>query len=118
MTPFLYAMLCATLHYLGARAVITEPLWRRYPPEVAHWARCAACSGTWYGIMLGALLGWGFNLPFLGLPGRHLATPLVVGLCATWWTPVLAWIHVYCLFALAGLDQPAEEPSDVGHPKS
>lgn len=111
LTPLLYAMLCATAYYLGARAVITEPLWSRYPAWLEHWARCAACSGTWYGIVLGFAIGRTFDLPFLGLDGRHPATPFIIGLCATWWTPIAAWVQIYCLLALSSLDAPpVEEP--------
>ena len=50
---FFFPVLTAVFYYLSARATITEPLWRRYPPALDRFLSCAACSGFWYGLGLG-----------------------------------------------------------------
>lgn len=86
---FFFPVLTAVFYYLGARAVITEPLWRRYPPRLDAFLSCAACSGFWYGLGLG-VAGWTQDVPFLGMTGWN--TPILVGLMAIWWTPVMAMV--------------------------
>ena len=57
----LYALLTTSAYYLGARAVLTRPLWSRYPGWLDALMGCAACAGAWYGaagaLALGLALG-------------------------------------------------------------
>lgn len=45
----LFGILCATLHWLIARAEITKPLWSRAPGPIDKLLRCSGCSGWWLG---------------------------------------------------------------------
>jgi hypothetical protein len=89
-TLVLYALCTASLFYLGSRAMITAPLWSRYPTRFATFLDCAACSGTWYGAAVGYVGGYQLGLPFMGLPGDRLATVAAVALCAMAFTPIAA----------------------------
>lgn len=86
----LYALCTASLFYLGSRAVVTAPLWSRYPSKLAMFMDCAACSGTWYGAIAGYLGGYHLGLPFLGLEGDSPATVAAVSLCSMAFTPIAA----------------------------
>jgi hypothetical protein len=86
----LYALLTPSLFLLGSRATITRFLWSRYPSKLASFMDCSACSGTWYGFFTALTGGYYFGLPFLGLPGDSWTTVVIVGLCSTTWTPVIA----------------------------
>jgi hypothetical protein len=88
----LYAMLTTAAYYLGSRAVITEGLWGRYPPRLARFMDCAACSGFWYGALAAMILGWCAGIAPLGLPASAAYTPILVGLCSMVWTPITAGI--------------------------
>lgn len=88
-----YALLTSALFYLGSRAIITRWLWSKYPPSIAQWADCAACSGAWYGVAVGALgrvAATQASIPWL--PPYLMAwwAPIVVGLCSVVWTPIVA----------------------------
>lgn len=68
----LYPFLAAASYHLGARAAITAPLWRTWEgTRFDRFLSCAACSGTWYG-MLWALIGYSVDWTFFG--------------AAAWWT--------------------------------
>jgi hypothetical protein len=108
MVP-LYAMLCAALYYLAARAKITEFAWSRYPRWLDYYTLCAACSGVLYGVIVAFGIGWYLDVPFLVLPGRFWLTPVVVGLCSLVWTPWLAAKH---LAALETTSPPPKPPMD------
>lgn len=95
-TAVIYPVLSTSLYMLGARDLITAPLWRSYPPWLDKFMTCAACSGTWYGAGL-AVLGAGFNLPFFGLPGYHIGTVVVVALYTKVLTPIIAQSHIAAL---------------------
>jgi hypothetical protein len=85
----IYALLTPSLFYLGSRAVITSWLWSRYPPKLAKFMDCSACSGFWYGVLVSAVL----RLPvpvYSGLRSEFI--PLLVGLCAIVWTPIVGGI--------------------------
>jgi len=114
----LYPILCVTLYYLFARAEITRFLWKRYPKWIDHWALCPACSGTWYGAAVAGFFGWYLDWPFLGLPGRFWLTPIVVGLCSTFWTPVVGNWHTNAMLRLAGADESGEIDTGVKGAKS
>lgn len=90
LSAILYALLTGSLFYLGSRAVITMPLWRRYPPALARFMDCPACTGFWYGLLVSLTLGGYFDLNYLGLHGRSFVTPLVVALCSITTTPIAA----------------------------
>lgn len=93
-TVLLYALLTTSLYYLGVRAKITRWLWSRYPKWLDNFMMCAACSGFWYGLAVGFVGGWDYDLPFLGLAGRSWITPFVVAFCSIVWTPIIAAIHL------------------------
>lgn len=117
-TLILYALCSSSLFYLGSRALITSWLWTRYPIRFAVFMDCPACSGTWYGFTLAIVGGYGFGLPFLGLPGAHPATVVIVGLVSMTVTPLLAGLMQVALDA-AGHAAPAEDhpegdPDDSG----
>lgn len=93
-----YAVLCAALFYLGSRALITRPLWSRYPPRMGKLMDCAACSGFWYGALLEAFVGPALKLDVMGMPHSPL-TAIVVALCMLVLTPITAGLMQW------GLDQ-------------
>lgn len=86
----LYPLLSTALYYLGSRALITEAIWRRYPPELARFADCAACTGFWWGLILALTLGQHEHMDFLSLSHDDLVTPIVVAFCSLVWTPIVA----------------------------
>jgi hypothetical protein len=110
MTIVLYSLLTTALYYLFARAMITKPLWSRYPPWLDYYTMCAACSGFAYGVVVALAIGWTQDIPFLGLPGRFWVTPVVVGLGSIVWTPILGDFHVRALQNL-GITAPGVTPS-------
>ncbi len=113
MTLILYALLTTALYYLFARAMITKPLWSRYPRWLDYYTMCAACSGFLYGIAVAFAIGWTQDLPFLGLSGRFLGTPIVVGLGSLVWTPILGDFHVRALLQLGVPDPKVDAPVDT-----
>ena len=108
----LYALLTTATYYLLARAMITKPLWSRYPRWLDYYTMCAACSGLLYGVVVALAIGWTQDLPFAGLPGRFWLTPPLVGLSSMIWMPILASLHVGALVQLGVEDPkvPAPEP--------
>jgi len=82
-----YALLTSAAFYLGSRATITQVLWSRYPPKLARYFDCAACSGTAYGLAVGVgALAVGAAPPELSA----WWSPIVVALCSMVWTPIVA----------------------------
>lgn len=81
-----YSILSAAMFYLGSRALITRPLWSRYPSPVAHFMDCPACTGFWWGLVCALVFGYDVG-PFLG---DDITTPLIVALCTLWSTPITA----------------------------
>ena len=118
-TILLFAFLTTALYYLGAWAKITTFLWSRYSPFFTEFTECAACSGTWYGFVVG-LWGWYLDLPFLGLSPARIQAPtyaLVVGMCAMVWTPILAWMQLRVLHDLAqAREKPEEQAGEIKAP--
>lgn len=102
MTWAIYPMMSGALYYLASRAEITRWLWSRYPKWLDNFTLCAACLGFWLSLALGVAGGWYLGLPFLGLPGRTLYTPLVVAVCGIVWTPPIAYIVLESLARLSG----------------
>jgi hypothetical protein len=111
-TLILYCLTTTSTYYLLARAMITKPLWSRYPAWLDYYTSCAACSGFLYGVTVAVAIGLPYDLPFLGLPGRSWLTPVVVGLGSMVWTPILAYVHVYALLNLGVADPRAEQPAE------
>lgn len=87
-TAVLYAFTTTALYYLGAWARITEAFWSRYPARLARFMECAACVGTWWGLVLGLLGAWQ-GWAFLELPGRSPWAVVSVALCTMVTTPIL-----------------------------
>lgn len=99
----LYALLTPALWYLFSRAVLTERLWSWYEkkfPRFGEFMKCAACAGTWWGFVVGAFGHKVLDLRFLEIDSRW--SFLLVGLCAMWWTPVLAAVHDRAMRWLGG----------------
>jgi hypothetical protein len=90
MAIILYMLVTPALYYLGSRAMITSFLWLRYPARLSLFMDCSACSGTWYGAIVGSIGGYYLDLPFLGLDGDRPATIIVIALCSMTWTPIIA----------------------------
>ncbi len=111
-TLLLYALCTGSMFYLGSRAVITSWLWSRYPPKLASFMDCSACSGTWYGALIGYLGGYHLGLAFLGLPGDSLSTLAAVSLCSMTSTPIVAGI-VQKAFDVLGSATEDPEPEIV-----
>lgn len=103
-TIVLYPMLTTVLYYLGYHALVTQWLWKRYPAWLNTWMACPACIGTWYGAAVALAFGFGFALPFLGLPARSGWTVVSVALASCFWTPPLAWLHLAALRKVHGDD--------------
>jgi hypothetical protein len=95
----LYPLLTTMLYYLGARAMITQWLWSRYPPRLDHFMMCSACSGVWYGAGVAAVGSYSFGVGVGGLP--KLAGIVVVALASGVWTPLLAALHHMALTYLS-----------------
>jgi hypothetical protein len=90
MSIILYMLVTPALYYLGARAMITSWLWIRYPAKLSLFMDCSACSGTWYGVIVGIVGGYYLDLSFLDLPGDAWTTIVAVALCSMTWTPIIA----------------------------
>ena len=90
MSVVLYALITPALFYLGSRALITRFLWSNYPPALALFMDCSACTGAWYGALIGYIGGYHLDLPFLGLVGASPITVVAVALCSMTWTPIVA----------------------------
>ncbi len=97
MAIILYSLLCGAFYYLGSRATITRVVWHRYPPALARFMDCPACTGTWYGLGLALTLGRYLGLDFLGLDALHWLTPIVVAGCTMILTPIVAATLQYAL---------------------
>lgn len=109
MTGFVvYPLVTTALYYLGSWALITRWLWSRYPPILGSLMSCAACSGFWYGLAAGAL-GARAGVTFPG----GAASPLIVGLCAMVWTPLIAHAMLTRLEALHAPDEENAEDSET-----
>jgi hypothetical protein len=80
-TLLVYSFLTSAMFYLGSRAIITRWLWSRYPSWLASWADCAACSGFWYGLIVG-------NVGYFYV--SYAPHPIVVALCSMVWTPIVS----------------------------
>jgi hypothetical protein len=90
MSIFIYMLVTPALYYLGSRAMITSWLWLRYPARLSLFMDCSACSGTWYGAIVGVIGGYVLGLPFLGLDGNSWPTIIIIALCSMTWTPIIA----------------------------
>lgn len=115
-TVVAYFLLTVALYYLGARALITQWIWSRYPRWLDKFMLCSACSGWWYGFGV-AYLGWWRRWSFLGLPGRFWLTPIIVGLCSMVWTPILANLHLWSVQATGAVAESPEQLDDARPPE-
>ena len=107
-TVLLYALLTTAIYYLGARAELTRAIWSRYPKWLDRILSCAACSGTWYGVVVSFI----FRQDYLGLPGYQLRTALVVGLASCVLTPIGSFLMVESLIRLG--NPASDEDSNAG----
>ena len=111
MTEILYALVSTALYYIIGRAGITRPIWSRYPKWLDKLVSCAACSGFWIGLGVGAAGAWA-GRPYFDIPGRSPLAVLVAGLVAMVTTPVLYWLLETAV--IATLLQPDDGPSSPG----
>jgi len=113
-----YILVAAALHYLLYWAEVTSWLTSRYPPWMARWAGCPACSGFWYGLACGGV-GWWLRLPLLGLEPRHPITVLAAGAITMMTTPMVMALQLYALSHIEGVKQAvanADEPATAVDP--
>jgi hypothetical protein len=101
----LYTLISAACFYLGSRARITHWLWSKYPPKLASFMDCSACTGFWYG----ALAALVFRASYLGLDPTSYYTPIAVGLCSLVLTPIAAGIMQAGLDHLGSAVESTEE---------
>lgn len=94
---YFYPLLTAALFHLGARAVITQPIWSRFPDWLYSIIQCSACAGTWYGFICAAC-GRASGVPFLGTTAWWAI--VIVGLMSMVWTPIIAALHEFSMRAL------------------
>ena len=85
----LYTLIAAALFYLGSRAMITAPVWQRYPPAFARFMDCPACTGFWWGCLSHLYLGRVFGVGIGPLPWWRVETLIVAGLCTLVLTPIV-----------------------------
>ena len=110
MSIILYMLVTPALYYLGSRAMLTAPLWTRYPARFSLFMDCSACSGTWYGALVGTFGGYYLGLPFLGLDGDNPVTIGLVALCSMTWTPIVAAFMQWAFEMLGSAAPVANEP--------
>lgn len=108
----LYALVTTTMYYLGARALITQWLWSRYPAWLDKLTLCAACSGFWYGLAIGA---WGYwrAIPYGPLPGDRWDTVIAIGVASSVTTAIGAQLLLRALAETGsegGTDAQVQEP--------
>lgn len=109
-TPLLYALLSAACFYLGSRALVTRWLWSRYPPSLASFMDCSACTGFWWGFALAAIVGQCLHLPYMGLDPSSPLTWCIVGLCSIVLTPIAAGLMQHGLDQLGHIEPDSEPP--------
>jgi hypothetical protein len=103
-------LLTAALWYLGTRAVITQPLWSRYPKPIARFMDCAACAGFWWGVVVFLVLVKCWELPVMGAYTREYEHSVIIGLCSMVWTPIVAWAHDRAMLQLgSAVDEDASD---------
>ena len=85
----------AALWYLGSRATITSRLWSSYPPKIAAFMDCAACTGFWWGLVVFGFL-WGCDLA----GGYSWYTAPGWGFASLVTTPLVAYLHDQALYRL------------------
>lgn len=108
----IYSLLSTALYYLGSRAVITQALWSRYPPQMARFFDCSACSGAWYGIALALSLGHFYELDVFMFKSNGWITPIVVGFCMMVLTPLVAGLMQHAINVL-GVAVDLEESAGI-----
>lgn len=86
-------VLAAVVYYLGALAMVTRPLWRRYPPWLSRWACCPACAPTWYG----GIIAYVLDVAFLGYRARTAGAIILAGAWCMFFVPLLSYVHAYAL---------------------
>lgn len=106
--PVTAPCLSAALWYLASAALVTRPLWSRYPRWLGAWASCPACSGTWYGAALAVAFGLSRGWTWFGVP-----LPWSVPLCGLW---TLLWAAPLARLLYSSLVATAPPPDDPGGP--
>ena len=89
-TLAIFSLVSTALFYLGSRALITSPLWSRYPSWLASLTDCAACIGFWWGVLLAGTIGRSLGMSYLGLDPLSWWSVPIVGLCSLVMTPIVA----------------------------
>ena len=111
MTTLLVLVIVSTaLWYSLGMALISRPLWSRYPAWLDAWATCPACSGTWYAAAAYAVLWRCTNGEILGVGG--IGGIFVAGAAGMVLTPLLAALLIRAL-GVAGVwtrSDPPETP--------
>ena len=99
----IYPLITAALFYLFARAVITEPIWSRFPKFLHELTQCPACAGAWYGLGCG-WVGYYFGIPFFG--SMRWTAPFIIALMSLVWTPILVALHELAIRAVINVRIP------------
>lgn len=125
-TLVLYALLTTSACYFFGLSKIFTPVRDHLPDGVVTWLLCPFCSGFWYGVVVG-ILGALAHVDFMGLAAAsdHPGTvrglePLVVGIGAMIWTPLLlAYVlHSYTYYArfVQGTDESEADGAPTPEP--
>ena len=94
------------LYYLGAWALITRPIWRRYRGRFKDYMECSACSGTAWGFLVGLIAGYQ-----LDLAGQIPLFAIGVAFGSMVWTPIVARRMLFDLADVKPADDPTSERS-------
>ncbi len=111
----IYALFSTALFYLGSRATITSWLWSRYPPLIARFLDCSACSGTWYGFFLAATIGRYYGLNVFMFDSQAWTTPIFVGIFTMVLTPMVAGLMQHAINVVGSAVELEQHDLDVRH---
>jgi len=98
----LYALISACIWYGLARAVLTQPIWSRFPDWLSSFTDCCACLSFWTSGLLALGLGRHGGITALGLDPHAWYYELTVAACGAVWTPLVAYLHQEALARLSG----------------
>lgn len=109
ITLLALVILSTAAWYSLGMALISRPLWSRYPAWLDAWATCPACSGTWYAAGAYVALWRAQGAEILGIGGPW-GIP-VAAACGMVLTPLLAALLIRAL-AVAGVWTRADPPTE------
>lgn len=98
MIIFLLPLITTALWYLGSRALITQPIWSRYPIKLARFMDCAACAGFWWGVIAYTIMAISYKQV-----SYTLSYVPVIGFSSMIWTPLIAYLHDQAMLRLGSV---------------